>query len=461
MSRAAAFFWILVALILGAVVWATSPRQHAESANGPLLPDFSPSSCESFTINWPDGQTAALTRGPLEGQWLLSSANGGQISWPAEPGRVQGLLRLVQELRGDSPSAARGPMPKAIVLTFSRAKGSRVQLAVDPNTLGGKGRVAVIDESSRVVAVSQSTDGFVRSLDRSAVLSWQSTDLLLWPPENCGAFRSASTAGEIDLTRGANGWIMQSPVATRADSGAIQGVLLLLSKSGVDRFLPDSGDFEAGFSPPARMITCGYRRPGTDPALRLEERIEIGPSLDSQTRVVRLSAGRDGEKKPLWGPVYGVVDSSALAALSEVPANFVARISADLAPADISEIRFAGPGDSSASLRRENSGNFAQADSTAREFLKVLCETPAASCEIRPADAPTPTDARVLQLLGPQKNVLKELLVRPGQVASKIAGSPATPALEVIDGRILRLVPTQRPRDMIAALVDASSKGQP
>lgn len=455
MSRFAAFLWILIACLLGTVVWFTTPRERAVTAESPLLPDFSIASCERLNIAWPDGQTATIERGPWDGTWLLTTAIGDQpaVAWPAETGRMQGLLRLISELRTAPPALstqAALPMPKAVVVTIDRQKQQPIRLAIDPNTLGGAGRVALIDESSRVRAMASASEGFVRSLDKSAVESWRQADLLPWPPESGVSLRSTSTTGETDLTRSGSSWIMQAPIATKADAGAAQGVLLLLSKTALERFLPASAGMESGFSPPARKIVIGARPSGADRNARIEQRIEVGPALDSQSRIVRVSGANEGNAQPLWGPLYGVVDSSSLAAISEDPASFVSRLSVDLTPADISKLEF---GPDRIAIARDRNGNFGAADSTVREFLRLLCETPAASILITPtADTPDNADRTAVRLFGTNDTVLKELQVKATTTASKVAGSPATPALEVTEGRIVRLIPAQRPRDILAAL---------
>jgi len=460
MSRGAALIWVLIALILGVVVWFTTPRTVLPSASTQFLPDFSPAQVSQIEIAWPSGEAARLSKS--DSRWILQSQSAKDAAppatasasppWPAESSRVQGLLRLIAEAHGGDDARA---MPTAIFLTLTRESGDPIRLAIDPNTLGGTGRVARLTTDGRVQSVASVDEQFVRALDASALESWRSKDLLFWPPEATTAFDSRAGTTTIELAKSGGAWIMHAPIAIKADTGTIEGSLLLLSKSGIDRFLPASTPHEDSWNEPARIIRLASRSNAAASRRDIEQTIEVGPAIDASSRMVRLTARDLSVNSILWGPEVAIMNNATLEAIPASPSAFISRITLDLPAADIASIEI-DSADQHTIIKRTPGGTFGEADATIRDLLRLLGESPASQIRILESPAaPLPaanTDSIRIRALGAKSEPLGDFTLKPASVASKVSGAPAVPAIEVIDRSVARSVPWQRPADFLATI---------
>lgn len=460
MSRAAALIWVLIALILAVVVWYTTPRTVLQSTSAQFLPDFSPSQVSQIDIVWPGGESARLTKS--DSRWILqarpaiASGTSKEVPtsppWPAETSRVQGLLRLISEAREGADAQA---MPTAIFLNLLRENNDPVRLAIDPNTLGGSGRVARLTSDGRVQAVASIDGHFVRALESSAIESWRSKALLFWSPEATTGFDSRAGTDSIELVKAGGAWVMQSPITTKADAATVEGSLLLLSKSGVDRFLPAQSPGDEAWKEPARIIRLASRSNANATRRDIEQTIQVGPAIDSTSRMVRITATDLASNSVLWGPETAIVNSSTLDAIPSAPNAFVARRSLDLPPADIGAIEIESSGNR-AIVKRSASGTFGDADATIRDLLRLLSETPATQIKILESASPSTSDATTdsirIRALGPKSEPLGEFTLKAASIASKTSGAPPVPAIEITDRLVARSVPWQRPADFLASL---------
>lgn len=451
MSRSAALFWVLIALTLGIIVWFTQPRTVLQSAAVPFLPDFSPAAVARIEIEWPSGERARLDRAPFDPYWLLVSspkADTPSNPWPAETGRVQGLLRLLAESREGADARA---MPTALFLTLHRESGSPIRLAVDPDPLGGKGRIARLGQDGRVAAVAEIDEQFVRALAWNAIDSWRSKDMLFWPTAATTEFRSIVGTSDIDVVKSNSAWVMRSPIAIKADAGAVEGSLLLLSKSGVDRFLTTGKTPDTDWSTASRVLELAARAPGGRDRPEIKQSFEIGPQLDVNSRIVRITARETGKPDALWGPAIAIVTDSTLRAIPTEPGTFVSRLALDLPPADIASVKVTFSGHE-ALVKRDTSGKFGESDATISELLRLICETPAAATRILDTPTAPSEDFVQVQILGPKSEALASLQLRAGSMPSRISGAPSVPVIEIVDRSVARSIPWQRPGDLLAAL---------
>ncbi|MFO0862001.1 MAG: hypothetical protein U0570_15770 [Phycisphaerales bacterium] len=449
MSRAAALIWLLIALLLAGIVWWTSPRASFESAATPLLTDFSPGNVTSVGLEWPDGQRATIERSVVQGRWILRPSP--TLAWPIDSERMQGLLRILAEARRQTAAEAR-PMPSAIFLTLQAGSKAPLRVAVDPQALGGAGRVAVVGADGTASAVGSVDESFVRALDRSAIETWRSRDALFWPAEATAAVSSRSKDAYLQLAKAGGGWTIQAPLLARADTGVVQGALLYLSKASVERFLPADAVPSADWANPERRVTlaAAFRARPDAPSTEVESIWEVGPAVSGQAHAVRMMARETQSGEVLWGPLVGVVDNAVLRAIPQVPESVLSRLVAEFPGADVSAVELTCP-TGNFRAAREGDGGFGASDGTIRELLKVLTESPAAQTRIVPEEEP-PDDAIQCRLMGPRDQALASVRLRASVTPSKVTGAPATSAIEVRDGAIVRLIPWSRPGEFLATL---------
>jgi hypothetical protein len=460
MSRAAALIWVLIALVLGLVVWFTTPRTVLPSASAQFLPDFSPGEVSRIEIAWPAGETARLSKS--DSRWILESRVPNEATsfasasasppWPAESSRVQALLRLVAEAQDGGDTRA---MPSAIFMTFTRNSAEPIRLAIDPTTLGGRGRIARLTSDGRVQSVASVDEQFVRALDSAAIETWRSKDLLFWPAEATTALDSRISSNVIELTKSGGAWVMHAPIAIKADAGIVEGSLLLLSRSGFDRFLPANSPTEGTWKDPARVIRLASRSNAAANRRDIEQTIEVGPAIDAASRMIRITARDLAANTIIWGPEVAIMNSATLEAIPSSPSAFVSRIALDLPAADIGSIAIESAGQT-ATIKRTAAGTFGDADPSIRELLRLLGESPASQITILESPALQPSapaaDSVRIRALGPKSESLGEFTLKSTSVASKVSGAPSVPAIEVTDRSVARSIPWQRPADLLAAL---------
>ncbi|MBX3380769.1 MAG: hypothetical protein KF805_11815 [Phycisphaeraceae bacterium] len=451
MSRAAALFWVFIALILGVVVWSTQPRAVVQSAAAEFLPDFSPARTTRIEIEWPGGERARLRKSTIDSRWILElqTATDSPPAWPAETSRVQGMLRLLAEAHEGGEARA---MPEAIFLTLVPESGEPIRLAIDPSALGGTGRIARVGADGRAQAIAAIDEQFVRALQPGSLESWRSKDLLFWPPQATTALDTRQDSLSIELTKSGGAWIMRSPLQIKADNGTVEGTLLLLSKTGVDRFLPASAPHEETWKSPARVIRIAARSGGATNRSEFEQTIEVGGALDAGSRMVRISARDITTNAMLWGPQTAIMNNATIEAIPASPAAFISRLSLDLPAADIAgiEIEYAGQ---TSTLKRNASGTFGNNDPAVRELLRLLCEMPASQIAIQDAtESAAPSDLIRVQALGPANARIASFTLKATLMHSKISGAPPVSAIEIRDRTVARMVAWQRPSDFLATL---------
>jgi hypothetical protein len=446
MSRASALIWVVLAAILGGLVWWTTPRGVVEVPGSALLDAFATSDVRRIRVTAPDGGVAAIERGPLDGLWLMTLGQN-QTSVVVEASRVQGFLRLVAELRASVTEGR--PMPKAAIVELIGASGTLATIAIDPEFLAGKGRVALLNEAGQVVRVAATSEDLGALLRPDALSEWRSKALLGWAPERSSSLLIRRGDTGVSIARVGTGWLMSAPLQLKADPGAVQGVSLWLANTTVDRFLDDAGATES-FATSVRTIVVGTE---SLDRRRIEQRIELGPAVDARSSLVRItgvdrdSVSGSGAAKALWGPTVAVVQTSVLTGLSDDAASYLPKTSFDFPSADVAALRVG-----SSTVSRGSDGSFGPNDATVRAALKLLTEVPAASVTLLPGPGGAAAEATRVTLLGLGGATIGAATLEFDSIASRTEGAPSMPAIRVTVDRVQRVIAMERAREFLAAL---------
>lgn len=443
MSRASALIWVVICVVLGALVWWTTPRASVEVEGPALLSGFAAGDVREIRITHPQGATLSLERGVTEGLWLLRSG-AGETRFVVESSRVQGFLRLLAELRSAASADAR-PMPKAIMVQLVGSGGSLASVAIDPEFLAGRGRVALLSASGTAAKVAVTSEDLAALVRPEAVTEWRAKALLPWAPDrsNAIAIGRADGAG-VAVERSGAGWLLTAPLTLRAEASAAQGVPLWLANAAVDRFLEDAPG--NAFAKPSRTIVIA-----TDSLerRRIEQRIELGPALDARSSVIRVT-GVDAESgRMLWGPVAAVVQTSLLAGVSDDPAAYLTRVCFAFGAADVSAVRFPSGG---TTITRAGDGGFGANDASVRALLRLLTEVPAAQVSIIGNESAASEESILVKLIGASDAALGEATLAVDTIAARTEGAPSVPAIRVTVDRVRRVIPVERAREFLASI---------
>ncbi|MBY0112267.1 MAG: DUF4340 domain-containing protein [Phycisphaerales bacterium] len=455
MSRASALIWIVICGVLGLLVWWTTPRAVEVVAGPALLEGFSAAELTSVRITSPEGETSAFERGPMEGLWLLKQGRS-EIRSVVDASRVQGFLRLLSELRASSGPDENRSMARAFMVSLGGGNGTLATLAIDPEFLGGRGRVAKVLEDGTAVRVAVTSQDLGALVKPAALAEWKSKTALAWTPERTSSMTVSRDTHAVELQRSGTGWLMTRPLQLRADPASAQGVSLWLANVGVDRWLDDGGPAEV-FSKPGRVLVLGAE---TLERKRVEQRIELGAEVDARMSLIRVT-GVDAETgKPVWGPSVGVVQTSLLTGVSDDESFYLPKVCFAFPAADVSKARIA-TGAGEVTLSRDAGGGFGSSEVTARGLLRLLTEVPAAIVRVMPpgsAREPSSEEPVRVSLLGQGDAVLGTAELLPDVIPSRTEGSPSTPAIQITIDRVRRVIPAERPREFLAALREMTKK---
>lgn len=435
-----------MAAVLGGLVWWTPPRVVAPTAGVALLGTFAASDVRSIRVTGPDGSAASIERGPLDGVWLMSLGSTTNRA-VVDGSRVQGFLRLLAELQ--SGDADPRPMPRASIVTLQGPSGPLATLAIDSELIAGRGRVALLDQTGKVLRVAATSEDLGGLLRADALNEWRSKVLLAWSPERSSSLLLRRGDKGVSMSRVGAGWLMSAPVQMKADPGAAQGVSLWLANAAVDRFVDDAGSPDA-FAKPARTVVIATE---SSERRRVEQRIELGAELDARSSLIRITGvdadatESSGAARVLWGPLLAVVQTSLLAGLSDEASAYLPKTSFDFPPADVASVRVGA-----FTVARGADGSFGAHDATVRTTLKLLTEVPAASVTLLPAP-PTPSgDAARVTLIGLGSATIGAATLEFDSIASRTEGTPSVPALRVTVDRVQRVIPLERARELLASV---------
>jgi hypothetical protein len=443
MSRASALIWVVICVVLGALVWWTTPRSIVEVEGPALLSGFAAGDVREIRITHPQGATLSLERGVMEGLWLLRPGVA-ETRFVVESSRVQGFLRLLAELRSAALTDAR-PMPKAIIVRLVWSGGELASVALDPEFLAGRGRAALLSESGTAAKVAVTTEDLAALVRPEALMEWRARALLPWAPDRSNAIAVGRADGAgVAAERSGSGWLLTVPLTLRAEPSAAQGVSLWLANTSVDRFLEDASGNP--FAKPSRtiVIACdSFER------RRIEQRIELGPELDARSSLIRVT-GVDSEiGRALWGPAVAVVQTSLLAGVSDDPAAYLTRVCFTFGAADVSAVRFPSGG---RTITRVGDGGFGADDASVRALLRLLTEVPAAQVSIIGNESAVSEESIRVKLMGASDAGLGEATLAVDTIAARTEGAPSVPAIRVTVDRVRRLIPVERAREFLASI---------
>lgn len=334
-------------------------------------------------------------------------------------------------------------MPTAAIVQLSGKSGPLASVAIDPEFLAGRGRVALLTDAGTAASVAVISEDLGALVKPEAVREWRSKSLLPWAPDRSSAIGLTRKDGPaVQAERSGSGWVLTAPLRMRAEPAAAQGVALWLANAAVDRFLESGGE---GFDKPARTIVVA-----TDSLsrTRIEQRIELGTELDARSSVIRITGVDADSGRPIWGPSFAVVQTSLLAGISDEPSAYLAKVCFSFAGADVTAIRFPG---FDRVLSRGSDGGFGADDANARTLVRLLTEIPAAATTIV-SGGDAPAEHVRVQLLGLNSAVLGEAVLSYDSITSRAEGAPSVPAIRIDVDRVRRVIPLERAREVLAAI---------
>lgn len=415
MSNRAVFIALLTAIALGLcalfLLQPETPRSaHASTAAPPAVPvgerllDFAPSSVVEIRVatTAADAASSTILRRVRPGQpstpaapappswypdaeWLLtlppSSPQTAATAWPVAPAQVQGLLRILSDVRAVAlppPTSSAdnipplGERPTLITLVFR--DGLEQQLTLAERTLAGVGLVhrtppapptsSAAPRPAPVITRAMVPDDLHRLFTAPGPAAWRQPQIAAPLAAEASRITLASPAGQITLAKVAGQWSLRKPLPAPADPATVSAVLSALAKLSVVDFLdtprpstpptPASTPADTGLANPAATITIEADRrtlaPGASDA-----------TVTTATLTIRIGGPADAQGKAVFAAINDapplLLAAEALQPIPADPARFIWPFVSALPAADIHALEFAsGPSDAPRLDRLERDG---------------------------------------------------------------------------------------------------------
>ncbi|HMN39512.1 MAG TPA: hypothetical protein PKE29_01615 [Phycisphaerales bacterium] len=254
MSTKAVIVWLFLAVVLGIAVvllvlrpeGVLAPVQPGQSvAVGTRLLEFSPGDVRRITVeSFSDGllqtiEPAPKGKGPFgaDADWLLRtqpisgshSASRPAEPWPLESARIQGLLRLLAEVRAVAPAsgdATLGNKPTRVTIQLREATST---WTLAERTLGGTGLVEIAGPGpgARRAVVR---DDLHRVFNDPGPRAWRSTFPLAGITPDASRVRLDSLSHHLAVSKIDGKWNLIEPAAAPGDPAAIQSLIAELGR---------------------------------------------------------------------------------------------------------------------------------------------------------------------------------------------------------------------------------------
>ncbi|MDX2018438.1 MAG: hypothetical protein SFY95_12475 [Planctomycetota bacterium] len=318
---------ILIMLALAVAVKLTAPRSGSELSAGP---DLGPIPAAGLTVG-------ARTLAPsgiagLDTIWLWSEG-GTRV-----PVAVTEAVRAWDQLRAGLIAGA--PSAEAFVPAVTiGAVGAKA---------GQGGPIVELSEpfAGRVLARAA---GKVWSISPGAAGAWLSTafgsensPLMVVPATAFDRARLESPAKTIGLAQTQGQWMLEAPVATRADDGYCVEMLRRIASIPAEREVRGSEAGAPASGAPALMLVLGSALPDGS---RLEQSIEITTAADRQgqeyfavARAERVSA--EGTRAEAWSPRTVTIARARIERLSAEPADYLPATPVRALAGDVRSVRW-------------------------------------------------------------------------------------------------------------------------
>ncbi|MDA0803746.1 MAG: DUF4340 domain-containing protein [Planctomycetota bacterium] len=264
--RATAVLWVIAMALVVAALWARNTRDGVAQTGEPIA--STSLIAGASLVEFHDGLGTIVLR--HDGSvWSQVQP----FAWPVDSLAVHDLLGVVERLAivrsvegasADSPADA----PRVQILTDS---GDGVELALGERAPGGRAWLFRRDWShdgpgpwSRVTVRDRLHDLLLSSPPRQ----WRDPTLLPGLGADCTTIELASPglAAPLRATREGASWRLESPVATRADTGSIEAWMDALARLRASQFVVDAaeGDAYGLRDPVARLRITSIGRPATE-----------------------------------------------------------------------------------------------------------------------------------------------------------------------------------------------------
>lgn len=340
---------LVVAVVLGlavAVVLVTDRRDRSESVGEAVL-GIKPSLVERIVVTRPDGSRDTIERDGRAWLLRLRDADGSEIVWPVDAGRVAAVVRLLAEAvrstgrRGDAQQVdddATGSM-RIEILT----RDGTVSLDCEPAGVGGSVAIGVTTVGGD--EISASADRSVTDLfERSGLRAWRMLRAMPTLTGEASSVMVRSGSMRIELARLGERWAMRVPMSSRADAGRVRRLVASLAAMGIERF-HDSLTAEApetGLAEPAAEVRVEYRTGrGTE---RFVSILLLGSvaDLESKTLFALVLTERidvqTGERSVVFGPAVVSLDVAQINEISPVPDAYLDRRALGSSAADVRRV---------------------------------------------------------------------------------------------------------------------------
>jgi|GEM_PF-2424095 len=277
------------------------------------------------------------------GTWLWRGADGA--TWPAQPERVRGALRLLAEAV-PTEGGGEGSHLDGAAEVYITIDGAVRRLRVGTQALGGMTPIEVEGEPGRMLS-AHGQAGLAPVFEPASLSAWRADRALASGQTEPDVLRVRAGEEVLSLTRARGRWTVSAPVMAEAESEVVQRALAGLMDVEIVRFVPKE-DAEPGVTQTPSVVVVveseSRRLEGSEVVSRtLVQELRLGVPIGGggATHLARIHAewvdAGTGVRTPAWGPAYAAVTTRAVPIPTRVEA-VISRVAWSLAAADVREL---------------------------------------------------------------------------------------------------------------------------
>ena len=316
-------------IIVVASMWLLrTPSASATTGPQPVL-DADAASIVAFETKDRDGGSARVERTLLGWQFV---GEGGP-PWAVQDVRARGAARILADLEGRPIEDPGDLSPVATTLTITDARGRKMSLGLREPVIGGRRVVDRVDAEGAMQRFSIELPLYEMFV-QTDLAAWRDEGLLGALPGRPARIELSRGPSRLELARVEGRWSLRAPVATRASTDAVDGLLQAIARLRVERFNQPAPPVLDASEPVTITIEADTSTPGDDPArpVRATERVILtlhGPA-DTGGRLTLVGVTREREERrtdastQALGTTYVALDLEPLQQVTLEPRGFVA-----------------------------------------------------------------------------------------------------------------------------------------
>lgn len=277
------------------------------------------------------GAAREFVRG-ADGSWLVNSVGTG--GWFADSDRLEALLKVLVQARGNAMDATIGKSGRVVELAAS--DGSSRRISFDDRELGGTVMAKV--EGGGVARVLRAAANLPGLFSDESVATWVGRSVFPRGVADAAEIRIELAEYRVVLKRTGQRWAIVEPAGLPADQEEVGKLIKSLGQLAYSEFLPEAAEFRAsGLKIEVASESRSIKGDQVERSVRTQSlaggAVEAPGSARATAESTVSEADKGGQRA-----IRGMLDAASLEGVSANPAAYASRVISTLARADVRRI---------------------------------------------------------------------------------------------------------------------------